>query len=213
MKTRTTMLAVLLLGLAACNTRTNGESAVTETENPGETKIATFAGGCFWCTEAVFARVDGVVEVSSGYTGGQVENPTYEDICTGTTGHAEAIRIVYDPAKVSYTDLLQIHFQTHDPTTLNRQGADVGTQYRSAVYFHDEEQKATAQKVKQTLDESGIFGAPIVTEITAAETFWPAETYHQDYYANNAGAGYCVMVIRPKLEKLEKLFREKLREE
>lgn len=208
------MLVALLLAVAACTPKTNGESAVTETENPaGGTAIATFGGGCFWCTEAVFARIDGVSEVTSGYTGGDVENPTYDAICSGMSGHAEAIRITYDPEKVAYTDLLEIFFATHDPTTLNQQGADVGTQYRSAVFYHDDRQKETAEKVRTTLDASGIFPRPIVTEITAASKFWPAEKYHQDYYANNASAGYCVMVIRPKLKKLEKLFREKLKEE
>ena len=212
------MLVALLLAVAACTTKTNGEtpgeSAVTETEKPADgTAVATFGGGCFWCTEAVFARIDGVSEVTSGYTGGDVENPTYDAICSGMSGHAEVIRIAYDPEKVAYTDLLEIFFATHDPTTLNQQGADVGTQYRSAVFYHDDRQKETAEKVRKTLDASGIFPRPIVTEITAASKFWPAEKYHQDYYANNASAGYCVMVIRPKLKKLEKLFREKLKEE
>jgi peptide-methionine (S)-S-oxide reductase len=178
-----------------------------------KTELATLGGGCFWCTEAVFARVKGVSEVTSGYTGGHVENPTYDDICSGTTGHAEVIRIVYDPSKVTYTELLEIFFATHDPTTLNRQGADVGTQYRSEIFYHDEEQLKTAMKVREALVEAGVFDRPIVTMINAATTFYPAEAYHQDYYANNAGAGYCVMVIRPKLAKLEKLFREKLKEE
>lgn len=220
------MLTVLVLAAAACAAQTtdqttdrmtgrmNGESALTEMDNlAGKTKIATFGGGCFWCTEAVFARVDGVSGVTSGYTGGHVENPTYDDICSGESGHAEVIRIVYDPEKVTFTELLEIFFATHDPTTLNRQGADVGTQYRSEIFYHDEEQKKTAEKVRAALGEAGVFDAPIVTMINAAQTFYPAEKYHQDYYANNPNAGYCVMVIRPKLEKLEKLFREKLKEE
>jgi len=212
---RPLLTAVLLLALVACTADGNGEEAVTETGNPAPaptTKLATFGGGCFWCTEAVFVRIDGVFEVTSGYTGGEVEDPTYEQICGGETGHAEAIQMRYDPAKVAYTDLLEIFFSTHDPTTLNRQGPDVGTQYRSAVFYHDEEQRAVAERVRKALDESGIFPSPIVTESTPATRFWPAEKYHQDYYENNSSAGYCVMVIRPKLEKLTKLFREKLKD-
>jgi len=208
------IIAVLLAVLTACAGGGNGEETVTETEKPAPaagTKLATFAGGCFWCTEAVFERVDGVTEVTSGYIGGEVENPTYEQICSGTTGHAEAIQFRYDPAKVTYTELLEIFFGTHDPTTLNRQGPDSGTQYRSAVFTHDDEQMQTARSVKKTLDESGVFLSPIVTEITPAPRFWPAETYHQDYYENNPNAGYCMMVVRPKVEKLEKVFREKLK--
>jgi len=210
------IIAVLIAALTACAGGGNEEDAVTESEKQetaAATKLATFAGGCFWCTEAVFVRVDGVSDVTSGYIGGEVENPTYDQICSGMTGHAEAIQFRYDPAKVTYTALLEIFFGTHDPTTLNRQGPDSGTQYRSGIFFHDEEQKETALKVKKTLDDSGVFLSPIVTEITAAPTFWPAESYHQDYYENNPNAGYCAMVVRPKVEKLEKVFREKLRKE
>ena len=210
------IIAALLAVLTACAGGGNEEDAVTETgkqETAAATKLATFAGGCFWCTEAVFVRIDGVLDVTSGYIGGEVENPTYEQICSGMTGHAEAIQFRYDMAKVSYTELLEIFFGTHDPTTLNRQGPDSGTQYRSGIFFHDAEQRTTAERVKKILDESGVFLSPIVTEITAAPTFWPAEKYHQDYYENNPNAGYCAMVVRPKVEKLKKVFREKLKKE
>jgi peptide-methionine (S)-S-oxide reductase len=167
---------------------------------------ATLAGGCFWCTEAVFKRLRGVESVLSGYTGGEPANPTYEQVCSGRTGHAEAIEISFDPAQISYEDLLRVFFKTHDPTTLNRQGADVGTQYRSAIFYHDEEQKATAERVKSELDASGEFDGPIVTEITAAGPYYAAEDYHLDFYDRNREYGYCRVVIDPKITKLYKEF-------
>ncbi|MGY6563008.1 MAG: peptide-methionine (S)-S-oxide reductase MsrA [Luteibaculaceae bacterium] len=175
-------------------------------------KIATFGGGCFWCTEAIFEALVGVVSVESGYAGGHVKNPTYEQVCSGSTGHAEVIKITYNPEEISYTELLEVFFKTHDPTTLNRQGADVGTQYRSVVFHHDAEQERLAKEIKRELNEAGIFSNPIVTEITSIFNYFPAEKYHQDYYNNNPDKGYCAMVITPKIEKFKKVFADKLKE-
>lgn len=172
------------------------------TAPPAATNLATFAAGCFWCTEAVFENMPGVFAVESGYIGGHVANPTYKQICSGTTGHAEATQISFDPTQVSYEDLLDLFWRMHDPTTLNRQGADTGTQYRSAVFYHSEEQKRAAEASKAAEDATGRHKALIVTEITPATTFYPAEDYHQDYFRENPGAPYCMFVIRPKLKKL-----------
>jgi peptide-methionine (S)-S-oxide reductase len=172
---------------------------------------ATFGNGCFWCSEAVFQRLKGVVTVKSGYEGGDVVNPSYEDVCTGTTGHAEVIQLTYDPAKISYQELLEVFWKTHDPTTLNRQGADVGTQYRSVIFFHNDTQKMLAQKYKQELNTKNAFGKPVVTAITKAAPFYVAENYHQDYYRLNGTQPYCRAVILPKMEKLEKIFKDKLK--
>lgn len=161
---------------------------------------ATLAGGCFWCMEAVYKRISGVVSVTSGYAGGQDPNPTYKEVCTGRTGHAEAIQIAYDPTVISYEQILDLFWEAHDPTTLNRQGADVGTQYRSAIFYHNEEQKQKAQESKKKAQEK--FADPIVTEITELDSFYPAEEYHQDYFDLNPQAGYCRVVIEPKLKKL-----------
>lgn len=169
--------------------------------------IATFGGGCFWCTETIFQRVDGVEQVLPGYMGGTRENPTYEQVCSGATGHAEVIHITYDPKKVSYATLLAIFFQTHDPTTLNRQGNDIGTQYRSAVFYHDDLQKATAEAMIQDLEKEGVFSDPIVTEVTAASTFYPAEDYHINYFNRNPDNPYCAAVIAPKLQKFLKTYQ------
>ena len=173
---------------------------------------ATFGGGCFWCTEAVYAQIKGVKSVTSGYIGGEVPNPTYKDVCTGLTGHAEAVEIEYDPTVVPYEKLLEVFFATHDPTTKNRQGADVGTQYRSGVFYHDDEQKRIAEEVIKRLDASGAFPAKIVTEVTKATTFYPAEDYHQDYFANNARQPYCQAVVAPKVDKVRKVFKDLLAE-
>ncbi len=175
------------------------------------TAKATFAGGCFWCTEAVYAEIKGVKRVTSGYIGGQVPNPTYKDVCTGLTGHAEAVEIEYDPAQVSFTKLLEVFFATHDPTTKNRQGADVGTQYRSGVFYHDDEQKRVAEDVIKRLDEAKVYPAKIVTEVTKASTFYPAEDYHQDYFANNPFQPYCQAVVSPKVDKVRKVFKDLLK--
>ncbi|PQO36908.1 peptide-methionine (S)-S-oxide reductase [Blastopirellula marina] len=174
-------------------------------------QTATFGGGCFWCTEAVFLELRGVQHVESGYAGGHVANPTYEQVCTKTTGHAEVIQITYDAEEVSYEDLLEIFFQTHDPTTKDRQGNDVGPQYRSAIFYHSEEQKQLAEAFIARLNESGAFPAPIVTEVTEINNYYPAENYHQDYLANNPSNPYCAMVVRPKVDKFRKQFADKLR--
>lgn len=175
------------------------------------TSLATFGSGCFWCTEAVFQNVKGVYKVESGYTGGKVKNPTYREVSSGLTGHAEVIQLTYNPAEITYPELLEIFWKTHDPTTLNRQGADEGTQYRSAIFYHDEEQKNLATGYKKKLDESGAFDDPIVTEITQATVFYKAEDYHQNYYNLNNKAPYCSYVITPKLEKFKKAFADKLK--
>jgi peptide-methionine (S)-S-oxide reductase len=174
---------------------------------------ATFGNGCFWCTEAVFQRLKGVKTVVSGFSGGHVKNPTYRQVCTGTTGHAEAIQLTYDPKEISFDDLLAVFWHSHDPTTKDRQGNDVGTQYRSAIFYHSDEQKQLAEKFKKKLDESGLYRAPIVTEIVPFTEFYPAEDYHQNYYNQNSGAGYCRVIIGPKLEKLKKVFKDKLKPE
>lgn len=176
------------------------------------TETATFANGCFWCTEAVFRELNGVSSVVSGYTGGETANPTYKEVCGGQTGHAECLQIEYDPSKISFDELLEVFWKTHDPTTLNRQGADVGTQYRSAIFYHNEEQKAKAEKYKAELDKSGAFDKPIVTEISPFTKFYPAENYHQQYFENNENSNpYCQFVIRPKLDKFRKVFKGKLK--
>ncbi len=173
--------------------------------------IATFGSGCFWCTEAIFQNVDGVEKVVSGYMGGNVKNPTYKEVCSGLTGHAEVIQVTYNPQEVTYDELLEIFWKTHDPTTPNKQGADVGTQYRSAVFYHTDEQKQLAEKYKKELTEAKAFDQPIVTEITPASVFYKAEDYHQNYYNLNGEAPYCAYVIQPKVEKFKKVFKEKLK--
>lgn len=172
---------------------------------------ATFGNGCFWCTEAVFQRVEGVHSVVSGYTGGFIKNPAYREVCSGRTGHAEALEIKFDPTVVSYEELLEIFWKTHDPTTLNRQGNDVGTQYRSAVFYHDQTQKELAEHYKAKLNASGIFASPIVTEITEASAFYPAEEDHQNYYNDHPEQGYCRIIIQPKIDKLKAIFADKVK--
>ncbi len=174
-------------------------------------EIATFGNGCFWCTEAIFQNLNGVEEAVSGYSGGQVENPTYKQVCSGTTGHAEVLQITFDPEVISYDELLEVFWKTHDPTTLNRQGNDVGTQYRSAVFYNNEEQREKAEKYKKELNAAGAYDKPIVTEITAFEKFYPADDYHQNYFNLNGSQPYCSFVIRPKVEKFEKVFKDKLK--
>ena len=174
-------------------------------------QLATFGSGCFWCSEAIFERVKGVTSVVSGYAGGKVDNPSYEEVCSGKTGHAEIIQIKYDSKIVSYDELLEIFWKTHDPTTLNRQGADVGTQYRSVIFYHDGDQKKKAENYKFELNNAGIWEDPIVTEISPLKKFYPAEKYHQDYYEQNPNQGYCSFVITPKIEKFEKVFKDKLK--
>lgn len=172
---------------------------------------ATFGTGCFWCTEAVFQQLKGVQQVTSGYSGGKVKNPTYEQVCGGDTGHAEVIQVVYDPKVISFKDLLEVFWKTHDPTTLNQQGADYGTQYRSAIFYHDAEQKKQAEHYKDELNQVNAFKRPVVTEVTAFDVFYPAEMYHQNYYNDNSNAGYCRNVIQPKLDKFKEVFKDKLK--
>ncbi|MFX0114149.1 MAG: peptide-methionine (S)-S-oxide reductase MsrA [Candidatus Hodarchaeota archaeon] len=174
-------------------------------------ELATFGGGCFWCTEAIFQQLEGVESVISGYSGGIVDSPSYEEICTGRTGHAEVIQIQFNPEKIHYEEILEVFFKTHDPTTLNRQGNDVGTQYRSVIFTHSEDQQAIAERIKEELDAEGIWNGPIVTEITPLTKFYPAEDYHQNFYRNNPNYGYCRVIIVPKLEKFKKVFRSKMR--
>ena len=174
-------------------------------------EVAILGAGCFWCVEAVFEELQGVESVESGYTGGTVKDPTYKQICTGNTGHAEVARITFNPEVVTFKEILEVFWKTHDPTTMNRQGADVGTQYRSAVFYLNDAQKEEAEHYKQRLNESGAYAAPIITEITKAAKYYPAENYHQDYFLQNPDQGYCRYVIQPKLEKFRAAFADKLK--
>lgn len=214
---RGALYGVLVL-LICCDSRTQPPStshvsvvpSVNRTMNDS-LEVATFGSGCFWCTEAIFSRLEGVVQVVPGYSGGTVPNPTYEQVCTGTTGHAEVCQITYDPRRISYDELLEVFWKTHDPTTPNRQGNDVGPQYRSVIFYHNEYQRERAEHYKRLLDSSGIFPAPIVTEIVPFGAFYPAEEYHHRYFERNPDKAYCAFVIRPKVEKFEAIFRDKLR--
>ena len=210
-----------LMALAACannenpnktmTSSTSTATPATDTNNSLKTDTATFGTGCFWCTEAIFQQLEGVLKVTSGYSGGQIANPTYEEVCSKTTGHAEVVQVVYDPTKITYDELLEVFWQTHDPTTLDRQGNDVGPQYRSVIFFHSEAQRARAAHYKAELDKSGAFSHPIVTAIEPYKNFYTAENYHQNYFNNNGGQPYCQFVIRPKVEKFQKVFKNKLR--
>jgi peptide-methionine (S)-S-oxide reductase len=175
-----------------------------------KTASVTLGNGCFWCTEAVFQLLEGVISVTSGYSGGETANPDYKSVCSGLTGHAECLQIVYDPAKISYEDLLEVFWKTHDPTTLNRQGNDVGSQYRSVIFYENEEQKKIAKEYMEQLDNSGTFTNPVVTTLEPLIKFYPAENYHQDYYQQNGIAPYCQFVVKPKVEKFKKEFKSKL---
>lgn len=174
-------------------------------------EVTTLGGGCFWCLEALYDELKGVTDVVSGYSGGHVKNPAYREVCNGTTGHAEVIQITFDNAIISFREILNVFFTMHDPTTLNRQGNDKGTQYRSAIYYHSSEQKAVAEEAIKAVTDEGIWGNPIVTEVTEFDTFYPAETHHQEYYANNPSQGYCRVVIEPKVVKFRKTFMAKLK--
>jgi peptide-methionine (S)-S-oxide reductase len=206
------LLTVLVAG-SSCGQKAKEKQADKSMANQVVTsaglELATFGSGCFWCTEAIFLDVEGVYNVQSGYTGGKVKNPTYREVCSGLTGHAEVIQINYDPKKITYDELLEIFWKTHDPTTLNKQGADEGTQYRSVIYYHTDEQKRLAELYKKKLDEEKVFSGPIVTEISPATVFYKAEAYHQNYYNLNQDQPYCSYVIQPKLEKFRKVFKEK----
>src|SRR5687767_4205350 len=210
------VLAIIasFFSLAGCTSDNNYTTMSTSLMNSSAEKIdtATFGTGCFWCTEAIFEQLDGVLKVTSGYSGGHIKNPTYKAVCTGETGHAECVQIQYEPEKISYDELLEVFWQVHDPTTPNRQGADVGTQYRSAIFYHNDEQKKKAEHYKNELNKNGAFKNPVVTEIAPASKFYTAEDYHQEYYQNNKNANpYCAVVIRPKLEKFQKAFATKLK--
>ena len=192
-------------------TRTEAKTSKKENPMQNKTEIATLGGGCFWCIEAIYERVRGVIKVTSGYSGGHIENPTYEQVSTGTTGHAESVQIEFDPTVISYNEILDIFWQIHDPTQLNRQGNDIGPQYRSVIFYHDERQKEIALKSKAELEKEKIFDKPIVTEITAFKRFYPAESYHKNYYDRNSDEPYCQLVITPKLQKFKKHFSEYLK--
>lgn len=222
------LLSLLLLG--GCNSNSRNNFSTQEVSLPADKagsknnieekmndqnkhEVATFAAGCFWCTEAVFQRLKGVVKVENGYSGGSVPNPTYEAVCTGQTGHAECTQITFDPKIISYKELLEVFWKTHDPTTLNRQGNDIGTQYRSAIFYYNHEQKNLAEKYKRELDDAKIWKDKIVTEINEFKKFYKAEDYHQNYYNRNGNQPYCSFVITPKIEKFKKVFADKLKKE
>lgn len=203
-------IVLLVINFSFCSQKEIKNQQVMKSNNVSLSK-ATFAGGCFWCTEAVFLEIEGVHQVVSGYIGGDTENPTYEEISTGETGHAEAIEITFDSNKVSYLDLLKIFFSTHDPTTLNRQGDDIGTQYRSEIFYHSAKQKDMATELIHYLNNNAVFADPIVTKVSAATTFYLAEESHQNYYERNKEQSYCTFVILPKLEKLKENFEPRLK--
>ena len=208
------VLSLLGTSLASC-----GRQTAEKNQEPGDMTIskdqktaqATFGTGCFWCTEAQFQQLEGVLTVESGYSGGEKPNPTYEEVCTGNTGHAEVVQITYDPAKITFAQLLEAFFLSHDPTQLNRQGNDVGTQYRSVIFYHDAEQQREAEFYKKKVEESGAYDKPIVTEISPYSAFFKAENYHQNYYNENGSQPYCYYVVKPKLEKFKKAFADKLK--
>jgi peptide-methionine (S)-S-oxide reductase len=210
-----TSTLIIVASLVSCAQKANSKKSANmdQSKIPSgiKTDTATFGTGCFWCTEAVFQELEGVLKVTSGYSGGNVPNPTYEQVCTKTTGHAEVCQIIYDPARISYDELLEVFWKVHDPTTLNRQGNDEGPQYRSVIFYHSDSQKAKAEHYKAELDKSGAWGKPVVTAIEPFRNFYSAEDYHQNYYNNNGNAPYCYFVIRPKLEKFEKVFKNKLK--
>ncbi|MCC6370731.1 MAG: peptide-methionine (S)-S-oxide reductase MsrA [Bacteroidia bacterium] len=216
-----TFFTAIFFANACGQTKTNQANTNMETENTkpaekpatslGNTDTATFGAGCFWCVEAVFQRLNGVMSIKSGYSGGTVKNPSYKEVCNGTTGHAEVCQIVFDKSKISFEELLEVFWKTHDPTTLNSQGNDFGTQYRSAIFYHNLEQKQLAEKYKKELNEAHVYNNPIVTEISPFTNYYPAEDYHQDYFNQNGSQGYCKFVIQPKVEKFEKVFKNKLK--
>jgi peptide-methionine (S)-S-oxide reductase len=209
----------LLIFFQSCSGQ-NNESSVQKafTQKPtgmdvtsNKVDTATFGGGCFWCVEAVYVELKGVTSVMPGYSGGARPNPTYEQVCSGGTGHAEVIQVTYDPAVLSFDELLEVFWTVHDPTTLNRQGNDIGTQYRSVIFYHNDDQKQKAEFYKKKLNDSGAYANPVVTEITAFKAFFPAEDYHKNYFANNPNQPYCTFVVQPKVEKFRKVFKDKLK--
>jgi methionine-S-sulfoxide reductase len=211
-KTPVLLLFCLTLSLQSCGQNKPTKSTKTnQTMNNTNLDTITLAGGCYWCTEAVFQRLDGVVSIESGFTGGAMKNPSYRDVCTGNTGHAECVQITYDKTKTSLDEIFKVFFTVHDPTTLNRQGNDAGTQYRSGIFYRNEEQKKAAEDIIKALTEAKIYSDPIVTEVTPFTVFYKAEDYHQDYYNQNGSQPYCQIVIRPKVEKFEKLFKDRIK--
>lgn len=217
-KTHLFVLTLAGVFLSECRGSENKTSTTVVNEEPfamtntDSTETITLGGGCFWCIEAVFLNLKGVHSATSGYMGGKTNNPTYREVCTGLTGHAEVVQVVYDPKVTSLEEVLEVFFTVHDPTTLNRQGNDAGTQYRSAIFYHTPGQKQTAERIIAELNKSGAWPNPLVTEVTAASTFYKAEDYHQDYYNNNSEAGYCQYVIQPKLDKFKKVFAKKVKQ-
>lgn len=216
---QTLWFTMLSLSIAACqwpSTKQNNNvlfmSDIQSSPSSDTLELATFGAGCFWCVEAVFADLKGVYKVESGYSGGEIKNPSYKEVCSGRTGHAEVVQISFNPQVITFSELLEVFFSTHDPTTLNRQGADVGTQYRSAVFFHNADQEKVAKLAIEAGNQSGDWSDPIVTEVTAFKNFFKAEDYHQDYYALNQAQPYCQIVIAPKIDKFRKKFREKLKQ-
>ena len=210
-------MILLLISLASCKAETSQTHILTEDmsikpEFTDTTAVATFGAGCFWCVEAIFQDLKGVYSVESGYMGGEKKDPTYKEVCTGTTGHAEVCRIIYDPRLLTFKDLLEVFWQTHDPTTLNRQGNDAGTQYRSAIFYYSDDQKKESEFYKSELDKSGAFSDPIVTTLEPVDTFYPAEDYHQNYFNQNGDQPYCSFVIKPKVEKFKKAFSSRLKQ-
>jgi peptide-methionine (S)-S-oxide reductase len=210
---KATLVLVVAFFINACaeQDKPTERTKMIESTINGITDTATFGAGCFWCVEAVFQEMNGVIKVTSGYSGGTVKNPAYREVCNGTTGHAEVCQIIYNPKEVTYKELLEAFWQTHDPTTLNRQGNDAGTQYRSVIFYHNEEQKQLAEKYKEELNKSGAFEKPIVTAIDPITNFYAAEDYHQNYYDQNGDAPYCQYVIKPKVDKFRKVFHDKLK--
>ncbi|MFZ2284101.1 MAG: peptide-methionine (S)-S-oxide reductase MsrA [Lutibacter sp.] len=206
------MKKILIIFLVFATASIDAQSILTKKLNMSDKlEIATLANGCFWCTEAIFQRLNGVEKVTSGYSGGKVKNPTYNDVTSGETGHAEVIQIQFNPSVITFQEILDVFFATHDPTTLNRQGYDVGTQYRSAIFYHSTAQKEVAETFIKALTEAKVFDKKIVTEVTPFEAFYEAESYHQNYYNNNKNQGYCVAVINPKLDKFIKKYKDKLK--
>ncbi len=211
----TFVAAIFFIGACAQN---NSKTNVMEAPNeiPANTShsnidTATLGAGCFWCVEAVFQRLEGVLSIESGYSGGFIKNPAYREVCNGTTGHAEVCRLTFDKTKISFDEILEVFWKTHDPTTPNQQGNDIGTQYRSVVFYHNEEQKALAEKYKEEINKSGAYDKPVITEISPLINYYKAEAYHQNYFNQNGKEGYCQYVIQPKVEKFEKIFKNKLK--
>jgi peptide-methionine (S)-S-oxide reductase len=207
--------AWILITITSCAQEKTGDKQVVpmNKEEAARLDTATVGGGCYWCTEAQYQLLDGVVSVTSGFSGGTVKNPSYKEVCTGKTGHAEVVQVVYDTARLSYADILQAFFSGHDPTQLNRQGNDVGTQYRSVIFYHDEDQKRMAEEIRKELDDSGAYTDRIVTEISPFKEFYKAEDYHQNYFNDNPNQPYCQFVVAPKVEKFKKVFKDKLKKQ